>query len=314
LAGFLIVNPRSGDEAGTRELCEGAERRGVHVVAADRGDKLDQLAREAPDGPIGVAGGDGSLVAVARVCLERGLPFVCVPFGTRNHFARDLGLDRDDPVAALDAFADGAVRRIDVGWANDRPFLNNVSLGVYARLVHRREEHRRRRNVLARLRALAILARHPHAVGMAIDGRPVRARVVLVANNSYSLDVLSLGERKRLDEGRLHVYAPTALVRGDWDERAGERFRIDSSAGRLLAAVDGEPDELETPIDFRIDALALRVLVPSGSRVDETGGRMDNPDPTEHEEEQAGTERHREEEDMRGANEQDAPDEEDADE
>ena len=85
---------------------------------------------------------------VAAVAVERGAPFVCVPFGTRNHFARDLGLDRGDPVAALDAFA-GEERRIDMGRAGERRFLNNVSLGLYASLVHRRERHRRRGQVLA---------------------------------------------------------------------------------------------------------------------------------------------------------------------
>jgi diacylglycerol kinase family enzyme len=262
LAGLLIVNPRSGDESGTDDLLAAAEERGVRVHVSQPGEDLGETARQAPDGPIGTAGGDGSLAPVAEVCLERGAPFVCVPFGTRNHFARDLGLDRDDPVAALDAFVDGVERRIDVGRANERLFLNNVSLGLYARLVHRREHHRRRSDALARVRALAILAQHPHPTGIAIDGKPVQARVVLVANNSYSLEVFSLGERERLDEGCLHLYAPTGFLRGAWEERKGASFTVDALGGRLDAAVDGEPDELETPIEFRVEQGALRVLVP----------------------------------------------------
>jgi diacylglycerol kinase family enzyme len=262
VAGFLIVNERSGDDSGTDELLEAAKRLEIRVHVLQKGEDLAALAREAPAGPIGMAGGDGSLAPVAQVCLERELPFVCVPFGTRNHFARDLGLDRDDPVAALAAFTEGVERRIDVGWANERLFLNNVSLGVYARLVHRREHHRRRRNALARLRALTILVRHPHAVGITVDGEPISARVVLVGNNSYSLEVLSLGERERLDEGCVHLYAPTGLLRGGWEERKGDRFVVDARRGRLEAAVDGEPDELETPIEFRVSPQALRVLVP----------------------------------------------------
>src|SRR5439155_22981194 len=168
-------------------------------------DDLDELAREAPVGPLGMAGGDGSLGVVAGVAIERDLPFVCVPYGTRNHFARDLGLDRDDPLGALAAFDEGAERPVDVGRTNGRLFLNNVSLGVYARLVHRREQHRRRREALARLRALAIVATHREPVGITIDGTPVEAHVVLVANNSYTLELLSLGERERLDEGCLHL-------------------------------------------------------------------------------------------------------------
>jgi diacylglycerol kinase family enzyme len=262
LTGFLIVNERSGDDSGADGLLSAAERLGIRVHILRTGEDLRSLAREAPAGPIGMAGGDGSLAPVADVCLERELPFVCVPFGTRNHFARDLGLDRDDPVAALAAFADGVERRIDVGRANERLFLNNVSLGVYARLVHRREHHRRRRDALARLRALTILARHPHAVGISVDGTPVESRVVLVANNSYSLEVLTLGERERLDEGCLHLYAPTGVLRSAWEERKADRFAVDARSGRLEAAVDGEPDELETPIEFRVEPSALRVLVP----------------------------------------------------
>jgi diacylglycerol kinase family enzyme len=250
-----------------------------------------------------MAGGDGSLAVVANVAIERGLPFVCVPLGTRNHFARDLGLDRDDPVGALDAFADGVERRVDVGRVNGRLFLNNVSLGVYAHLVHRRERHRQRRNALARLRALGAVVRHRHAVGMTLDGEPVRARVVLVSNNAYELSVLSLGERNRLDEGLLHVYTAHGLLRADWDERSSEQVTIDTPAHRVRAAVDGEPEVLATPLELTIAPRALRVLVPGSrmTRPDETKeDAVDNPEPTETEEELAQTERQEEEEDMRG--------------
>ncbi len=212
-----------------------------------------------------MAGGDGSLSAVAGVALERGLPFVPVPFGTRNHFARDLGLDRDDPLAALDAFGPGArERRVDVGRVGPRVFLNNVSLGVYARLVHRHEDHRRRREALARLRAISTVATRREPIGITIDGEPVEAPVVLVANNSYSLEMLSIGERERLDECLLHVYAPAGLLRRDWVERRGTSFTIDAAAGQLEAAVDGEPDVLETPLYFSVEPGALLARLPPG--------------------------------------------------
>jgi diacylglycerol kinase family enzyme len=198
---------------------------------------------------------------VAEVALERDVPFVAVPYGTRNHFARDLGLDRNDPVTALDGFA-GSERRVDVGRANDRLFLNNVSLGLYAGLVHRRERHRRRRELFARLRALGLLARRPEPLGITIDGRRVEARVAVVANNAYNLELLSVGERERLDEGRLHLYVAHGWLPRTWDDEAGEAFTIDTAAGRLSAAVDGEPEELETPLRFEIRPQALRVLLP----------------------------------------------------
>ena len=213
---------------------------------------------------LGVAGGDGSLGPVAGVAIERDLPFVCVPLGTRNHFARDLGLDRDDPVGALAAFA-GRERRIDVGRLGERVFLNNVSLGLYAELVHRRERHRRRRVAFARLRALALLGRdRGRSTHFVVDGNPVDAPVVLVANNAYELDVLNVGVRERLDEGLLYVYMTHGWRPGTWEERSCERVSIDAPDHRVKAAVDGEPAVLETPLIFEITPLALRVLLPPG--------------------------------------------------
>jgi diacylglycerol kinase family enzyme len=258
LSGFLLINPRSGKGSpDAQELAAKASAMGVQTHVLREGEDAAALARSASGDVLGIAGGDGSLAPVAEVALERELPFVCIPFGTRNHFARDLGLDRDDPIGALRAFG-GTERRIDVGYADDRLFLNNVSLGLYARLVHRRERNRRRREALARLRAWAIVVTHRDPLGITIDGEPVESRLVLVANNAYAFELPSIGARERLDEGKLRLYAPGS----DPPERAGERFLVDSSAGRLEAAVDGEPDVLRTPIEFRIEPRALRVLVP----------------------------------------------------
>jgi diacylglycerol kinase family enzyme len=262
MGGFLIVNPHSGNGNATDELLQAAQSRGIRVHVLEEGDDVPELARAADADALGIAGGDGSLAPVAEVALGRGLPFVCIPFGTRNHFARDIGLDRDDPVGALDAFVDRQERVIDVGRANGRLFLNNVSLGIYAQLVRRRERHRRRSDAFARLRAFAILAQHRRPLGITIDGQLIPARVVLVSNNAYMLDVFSIGERERLDAGRLHLYIPAGLLRRTWVEREAERFEIGAAAGRLDAAVDGEPEALETPIEFTIEARALRVLLP----------------------------------------------------
>ena len=260
---FLIVNPRSGTASpSAEELRAAAVELGIDVHFLAEGDDLVSLAREADADVLGMAGGDGSLGAVAGVALERDLPFVCIPFGTRNHFARDLGLDRDDPIGALAAF-DGVERRIDVGRVGDRVFLNNVSLGLYARLVHRREHHRRRRDALARLRALALTVKdRRRRQRFTIDGERVRARLVLVANNDYSLDLLSLGERERLDEGLLHLYVPHGFRRITWDERSCTEIEVGSPLPRIRTAIDGEPVDLDSPLKFRVEAGGLRVLVP----------------------------------------------------
>jgi diacylglycerol kinase family enzyme len=261
MSGFLIINPRSGTgRPNASDLRAEAERLGIATHTLDEGEDAAALARDA-DAPLGMAGGDGSLAAVAEVAVERDVPFVVVPFGTRNHFARDLELDPEDPLVALRAFS-GRETRVDAGRINDRLFLNNVSLGLYARLVRRREHHRRRSEVFARLRALGLLVRRPGPLGVTIDDRPVEARVILVSNNRYELEPFSVGERERLDEGALHVYVAHGWLRGSWEEQSGERFTIDTRAGRLPAAVDGEPEELETPLRFEIRPQALRVLLP----------------------------------------------------
>jgi diacylglycerol kinase family enzyme len=261
LGGFLLINPHSGDErTGADELAAAAHEREVRTHVLRPGDDAADLARAADSEVVGIAGGDGSLAPVAQVALETKRAFVCVPFGTRNHFARDLGLERDDPVAALDAFA-GDERRIDVGRVNGRIFLNNVSFGVYASLVHRRERHRRRRQLLARARALVRTLRHPHRLRVSVDGDAISARVVLVANNAYELQLFDLGARPSLEEGRLHLYAVGALMPRAWDERSAAAFTIDALE-RLQAAVDGEPAELEPPLRLSIEPRALRVLLP----------------------------------------------------
>ena len=264
LRGFLLINPRSGRRRpSAQELQEAAEAAGVRTHVLQRDDDAAELARAAEEDVVGVAGGDGSLGLVAAVAIERDRAFVCIPFGTRNHFARDVRLDRD-AFSALDAFTRGVERRIDVGDVDGRVFLNNVSIGLYARLVHRRERHRRRREALARLRALLLVARNREPMRVLVDDEPLEARIVLIANNAYRLDPLSIGERQRLDDGRLHLYAAHGVVRSTWEERSAERFTIDARGPNVRAAIDGEPARLETPAEFTIRPRALRLLLPPG--------------------------------------------------
>ena len=263
MPGFLIVNPRSGSRRPSAdELVAEASSRGIRTHVLEPDDDAAELARAAEADALGMAGGDGSLAAVADVAIERSLPFVVVPFGTRNHFARDIGIDRNDPIAALDAFGSARTRQVDVGRVGEQLFLNNVSFGLYARLVHRRERHRRRRDAFARLRAiwLALRTRHPEPI--VIDGNPIQARVVLVANNRYEVDVFNVGERERLDGSRLYAYVAQGWFPRAWHERAAQGFRIGAPGRKLRAAVDGEPELLDSPVELRVEPAALRVLLP----------------------------------------------------
>jgi diacylglycerol kinase family enzyme len=289
IRGFLIVNPGSGDESPTpAELVAAARKLNVEGHVLGKGEDLPGLAEAAVrDGAeaLGIAGGDGSLASIAAVASEHDRALVCIPFGTRNHFARDLGIDRDDPLGAVEAFR-GEERRVDLGLVSGRPFVNNVSLGLYASFVHDSEQ--KTKNRLAALLRMAPAAlgrsRDPLDVSFEVEGRREshRALVVLIANNDYRVESMAdLGERSRLDEGRLHAYVIAAvsrralvgllaraalrasLERGEgWVEWSAERFRIESSHPRLHAALDGDPVVFEPPLDFEIRPRALRVLVP----------------------------------------------------
>ena len=231
-----------------------------------------------------MGGGDGSLAAVAAVALERDVPFVCVPLGTRNHFARDLHLDLDDPVAAIAAFR-GRERRVDVGRVGEQVFLNNVSLGLYASFVSDPERKTRNRLMAFLRMAPAALGRSRTPLGLSFELEGKRehraALVVLVANNDYRLESMAdLGERQRLDEGLLHAYVIEAASRralvglllkaavGDAEQAEGfvewtaPRLTVDLPDHRIHAAVDGEPAVLRAPLEFELDRQALRVLVP----------------------------------------------------
>jgi diacylglycerol kinase family enzyme len=240
-----------------------------------------------------MAGGDGSLAQVAQVALETDRPFVCIPFGTRNHFARDLGLDRDDPLAALAAFR-GRELAVDVGTVGDRVFLNNVSLGLYASVVHD-PEHARRNKTVAALRIIPAAlgrSRRPLELVLDVEGRRVRHRVLvcLVSNNDYGSERPGdLGRRERLDEGLLHVYVIEALGRSalmgllaraavgriaaaeGWVERAATTLRVESRRRRVHVAIDGEPVVLQPPLDFELRPRALRVLVPIAADGEDRG-------------------------------------------
>jgi diacylglycerol kinase family enzyme len=285
---FLLVNPRSGSgPPSARQLIAAAEERGIEARELRRGEDAASLARDAVDRgapALGVAGGDGSLGAVAAVAVEQEVPFACVPFGTRNHFARDLGLDVDDPIAALAAFG-GRELAVDVGRVNGRVFLNNVSLGIYASFVH--DPSRKTRNrFLAFLRmAPAILgrSRRPLRLAFEVEGRTAEREtlVALIANNDYGGGSFSsLGARDRLDEGLLHVYVLEnvdrrtllgLLGRAARGESGGEgllewacrTLTVESSRPRVHAAVDGEPVVLGAPLEFELRPRALRALVPA---------------------------------------------------
>ncbi len=269
----LFVNPRSG--GGTAErvgLADRAREEGLEVVLLGPDRPLGGLVANAvANGAdmLGMAGGDGSMTTVAAAAARHDLPFVCIPAGTRNHFARDIGVDPRDVVAALDAFTDGVERRIDVGDVNGRVFLNNVSLGIYGDAV-RRPGYRD-----AKLRTFLETVDEVLGPGGAAEelhvvddrGREhAQPAVVLVSNNPYAFEgPLAPGARPRLDGGLLGVVVLDARPRPpDPPGRAWTTETLEiSGAGSVHAGIDGEAIELRAPLVFRSRRRALRVRTPA---------------------------------------------------
>ena len=248
----------------------------IEAVELKRGDDLETLVRAAvargADG-LAMAGGDGSQAIVAEIAAELGLPYACIPAGTRNHFALDLGVNRDDVVGALDAFVDGGERWVDLGEVNGRVFVNNVSLGLYAEAVQR-EGYRD-----AKIRT--ILDTVPDVVGPTGDELDLRWRgpgghdhrggaAVLVSNNAYRFGhALGSGTRPRIDDGLLGITVVGAVSWQDADGRTVQRpwrswsiptFDV-SSEKPIAAGIDGEALVLDAPLEFRIRHKVLRVRV-----------------------------------------------------
>jgi diacylglycerol kinase family enzyme len=218
-----------------------------------------------------MAGGDGSQAVVAAVASELDLPYACVPAGTRNHFALDLGVDRDDVVGALDAFVDGGERRVDLAEVNGRIFVNNVSLGLYAEAVQRPGYRE------AKLRTL--LDTVPEVLGPEGSGLDLTWRgpgghehrsgvAVLVSNNRYRLGrAVGSGTRPRIDDGMLGITVasapgggPRRLAQRPWREWSAPDFEVRSDRP-VPAGIDGEAVVLDPPLRFRIRPGALRVRI-----------------------------------------------------
>lgn len=272
----LIVNPASGDRrAEAIGLIPAAHRIGLETVTLHPGDDLAGLARRLVDrgcDHLIIAGGDGSLATIAEVARAHDIAFSCVPVGTRNHFAMDLGLDRHHPLHALDVVTGGTERQIDVGTINGQVFLNNVSFGPYPRAVADPDyrSHRAKSMVDA---AVGTLGTRTELAVVISDGHLIEdVEVLLVSNNPYRFTgPPDFGRRPALDTGTLGIIVgdrqsrvrrgPAGLRR-----RTGETVTVRSGAGEIQVGVDGELRTFRSPVDIVIASSSLRVVVPNDAQ------------------------------------------------
>jgi diacylglycerol kinase family enzyme len=279
---YLIMNPRSGGGKVTRfGLKDKAEALGATVAMLEGPGTVDvgELARAAvANGAdlLGVAGGDGTQALVAGIAAEHDIPLLVISAGTRNHFALDLGLDREDPSRSLDALTDGVELQVDLGIIAGRPFVNNASFGAYAAIVQSpayRDD--KARTTLDQLPGLLAGHEGPRLVARAEKVTVEGPQAVLVSNNQYGMgDIAGLGRRARLDRGTLGMFAVTVasaaqaagLLRGAQSRGVtrlvGREVVVDADVPQIPVGVDGEALLLDTPVRCVVRPAALRVRVP----------------------------------------------------
>jgi diacylglycerol kinase family enzyme len=279
---YLIMNPKSGGgKVGKFGLRRKAEQLGAEVFLMEGPEPVNvaEVARQAvANGAdlLGVAGGDGTQALVASVAAQHGIPFVVITAGTRNHFALDLGLDRENPAACLGALSDGIELQVDLGVIGGQTFVNNASFGAYAEVVqtpaYRDDKLATTLNLLPDL-----LDGHRGArLSARADGVEITApQALLVANNPYGTgDIAGLSRRARLDGGLLGVVGVTVdsarqavgLLRGTHGAGLSTlvttKIEINADAPRIPVGIDGEAVSLPTPVLCTIRPGALRVWVP----------------------------------------------------
>jgi len=279
---FFIMNPRSGGgKVGQFDLKRKAEGLGAEVFLMEGPEEVDvaAVARDAVARGVdllGVAGGDGTQALVAEVAAEHGLPFVVITAGTRNHFALDLGLDREDPAASLDALSDGVELHVDLGEIGGQTFVNNASFGAYAEVVQTPEYRGDKMRTTLELLPDLLQGHEGARLEARADGTRIEApQALLVSNNPYGMgDVAGLGRRARLDGGTLGVVGVTVssaaqavgLLRGAHATGVSvlttREIQVTADAPQIPVGIDGEAVRLPTPVQCTIRPGALRVWVP----------------------------------------------------
>jgi diacylglycerol kinase family enzyme len=249
-------------------------------------DLADAVSSHASAPRVAVGGGDGTLGTAAAILSRRGAELAVLPLGTRNHFARALGVPLDLDGAARLA-AQGTARPVDLGRAGERAFINNLSAGAYVDLVRAREASRLPKllaTIPATWRTLRKL--RSRRFELSIDGErcPLESPQLFVGNNRYEVEEGHPGERAALDDGLLSVYAVAPLPRRALvaaalrtlvaRPRMHRDFALDHTAkevgiegpgAKLELALDGERCRFDLPLTIRIEPGALAVVVPESN-------------------------------------------------
>ena len=291
----VLLNPAAGvteTQDRARRVAElfdaaGADARIVQVESGAHALDVARAAMSAGAAAVVAGGGDGTVSGVASVLAGSTTPLGVLPLGTRNHFAKDVGIPPDLEGAVATVVA-AHVTSVDTGEVNGRIFVNNSSIGVYPDIVVEREKLRREsyRKWIALVVATARIVRRYRGLVVRLTAEDATARArtafLFVGNNEYETDGLNLGARARLDGGQLAIYFAPRVHARDLPKllalalagRASEHHAFESFSTthlhvhtpgrrRLRVAVDGEVTVMARPLLYRIRPRSLRVIVPA---------------------------------------------------
>ncbi len=292
----VVINASGGsfNEETEQLLADAFAASGVdaNIRLAQDGDQIGDFARSAVEGDsdiIVAGGGDGTISSVAAIVSEANKTFGVLPLGTLNNFSKDLGIPQD-VAEAVRVIAEGNMIEIDLAEVNGRIFINNSSIGLYPRIVRKREQQERlgRGKWWAAFWAALRIFRVSRflKVKIEVDGKSFwrKTPFVFVGNNQYEMDLYNIGRRPSLDEGKLSVYflhrggrwgvimmllrTLTGSVKQwrDFEEVLTDTVTIQTRRKRLPVAFDGEVSVLETPLHYKILPRALKVIVPLGEK------------------------------------------------
>ena len=285
----VLINRAGGTAAALgdslRETIERAFAEAGRAIELEllAGDELaDGLARHRGKPRVVVGGGDGTLGSAAAALARTPTALAILPLGTRNHLARQLGIPLDLAEAVRVAVG-GQRRRIDLGKAGDRVFVNNASFGIYTRFVRQRERSGGPKwlgAIPATWHVLRNMRAQQFTLSLDGEARTITTPLLFVGNNEYTLEPGRLGERDALDDGQLSILAVAAqaphrligfalralvgLARPERDfaecQNAGE-VTIEGQ-GWIEGAFDGELEWLPLPLRLRSLPNALGVVTP----------------------------------------------------
>jgi diacylglycerol kinase family enzyme len=295
LAPFAIILNAGAGTAKARpqiekELAESCRGVGLdaEIVVVQPGEDPVQAARDAARRAsiVVAAGGDGTISSVVAGILDSSAALGILALGSRNHFAKDLHIPLDLG-AAIASLAARHTVSVDVGFVNDRVFINNSSIGIYASMVETREELREQGHRKWPAMLLATWQMFQTYPGMTVSieaggqARTWRTPFVFVGNNAYTLDGLKVGGRQRIDEGKLYAYVtprtrsrdlPALVLKsllgrtqqtGEVQTVSGRELTISTRSARVHVAIDGEIANMAQPLHYRVRPGGLRVIVPA---------------------------------------------------